>query len=66
MEKLPTVYGNCEDEFVSLKMDSTYGDARVRWNPKNNLLYGFCWEHGKSLDMSFDTVEKIDSLAKNG
>ena len=50
-------------------MDSTYGDARVRWHPKNNLLYGFCWEHSSGTNLAFDNMETIDVIAdkvKNG
>ena len=26
--------------FISIKMDSTYGDQRARWNPVDNNIYG--------------------------
>ena len=55
--------------FIQCKMDSTYGDARVRWHLKNNLLYVFCWEHSSDTNLAFDNMETIDVIAdkvKNG
>ena len=40
-----TVQGLKSIPFISIKMDSTYGDQRVRWNPLDNKIYGLCYEH---------------------
>ena len=51
--------------FIQCQMDSMYGDARVRWwNPKINLLYGFCWEHSRDVHLVLDNVETIDNIKK--
>ena len=46
-----------------LKMDETFIDQRVRWCPNDNLLYGFCYEHGRDLDLAFDDYKKIQHLS---
>ena len=54
-DDLPT-YGHM------LKMDETYCDAKVRWCPLDNKLYGFCNLHGKYLNLEFNLFENVNML----
>lgn len=52
-----------------LKVDETYTDQRVRWNPKDNKLYGLCYEHGRHEKLCFEAyhdAQYISELVKNG
>ena len=40
-----------------LKIDETYIDPRVKWNPSDNHIYGVCYEHGRNTDMEFTSYE---------
>ena len=51
--------------FVMCKMDGTYGNSRIRWNPNDDHLYGFCWEHSSTKCLVFDNIENIESLAQH-
>ena len=51
--------------FVMCKMDGTYDDSRIRWNPNDDHLYGFCWEHSYTKRLVFDNIENIESLAQD-
>ena len=54
------------NDFISMKMDSTYGDARAKWCPKDNNIYGLCNEHVSSLSIKteFDTMEDINRIVQ--
>ena len=47
-----------------LKMDETFIDQRVRWCPNDNSLYGFCYEHGRNLELEFENYEDIEHLSE--
>ena len=47
-----------------IKVDKTYLEAKVKWNTNDNILYGFCYEHGRGLDLQFNSYEHVESLAK--
>ena len=52
-----------------LEIDETYTDKKVRWNPRDNRLYGFCYEHGRFENLEFtdyDSVENLSDMVKNG
>ena len=34
-----------------LEVDETYLDNRVRWNPRDNKLYGICYDHGRYMNL---------------
>ena len=36
-----------------LKIDETYVEPKVRWNPRDNKLYGLCYEHSSDKDLRF-------------
>ena len=45
-----------------LKIDETFIDRRIRWNPQDNQLYGFCYEHARTEDLSFTSYNQIENL----
>ena len=47
-----------------LKLDETYSDSKVRWNPHDNKVYGLCYEHAKDEDLEFKTIENIEHLSE--
>ena len=52
-----------------LKMDETFINANMRWNSKDNLAYGACYEHGRGMNMEINTMEditKLKQLCDNG
>ena len=50
-------YGNM------LKIDETFVDPRVRWNPQDNKLYGVCHQHGANECIEFVDCETVQNLA---
>ena len=56
-DDLPT-YGHM------LKMDETYCDAEVRSCQLDNKLYGFCYLHGKYLNLEFNSFENVNMSEK--
>ena len=46
-----------------LEIDETYMDAKVRWNPRDNKIYGICYEHGRDENLSFNSYEHVESLS---
>ena len=52
--------------FITLKMDSTYGDQRVRWNPVDDNIYRLCFEHSCLANLEFDSIEDIENISKLG
>lgn len=48
-----------------LKIDETYVDPRVKWNPSDNCIYGVCYEHGRDTNMEFTSYEKISQIASD-
>ena len=34
-----------------IKIDEHYIDKRARWCPKDNSLYGFCYDHARGVDL---------------
>ena len=47
-----------------LKVDETYAESKVRWNPRDNKLYGLCYEHARSKDLEFKSYEHVEKLSK--
>ena len=45
-----------------LKIDETYVDNTISWNPRTNDIVGFCYEHTKEIDTKFDDVGKLERL----
>ena len=46
-----------------LKVDETYVEPKVRWNPHDNKLYGVCYEHCRDKDLTFSNVTEVEHLA---
>ena len=46
------------------KINEMFGEGKDRWNPRDNLLYGFCYEHGRNLDLEFTSYEHVEKLAQ--
>ena len=46
-----------------LKIDETYIDAKVRWNPHDNKVYGICYEHGRVENLLFSDYHHVEQLA---
>ena len=46
-----------------LKVDETYAEAKVRWNPRDNKLYGLCYEHARDEDLAFTSYQHVENLA---
>ena len=46
-----------------LKIDKTYTDAKVRWNPCDNRIYGICYEQEHATDMTFTSYEHVSDIA---
>ena len=46
-----------------LKIDETYVEPRVRWNPRDNCLYGLCYEHARDRDLTFSDYAHVEDLA---
>lgn len=42
-----------------LMWDEVATEPRIRWNPKDNRLYGFCREHGEKLCIELNTAEDV-------
>ena len=47
-----------------LKVDESYFEAKVRWNPSDNKIYGICYEHGRLEDLTFDSYDHVEMLAE--
>ena len=35
---------------------------KVKWNPRDDKLYGFCYEHGRDKQLVFESVEQVLAL----
>ena len=46
-----------------LEMDETFTDKKVRWNPRDNKVYGLCYEHGRTQDIEFNDYDHMEALA---
>ena len=42
-----------------LMWDEVATEQRIRWNPRDNRLYGFCREHGKKMCIELNTAEDV-------
>ena len=45
------------------KIDKTNTDAKVRWNPCDNRIYGICDEHGCDTDKTFTSYKHVSDIA---
>ena len=46
-----------------LKIDETFVDPKIRWCPLDNQIYGFCYEHGHNVEMTFRSYDDVTNLA---
>ncbi|XP_066914918.1 uncharacterized protein [Clytia hemisphaerica] len=46
-----------------LKIDETFLEPKVRWNPKDDSLYGICYEHGREVNMNFESYQHVQELS---
>ncbi len=50
---------------ISLKMDETYIKPSLEYNPRDNKVYGVCYQHGKHQDLRLNTFEDCEVLEKD-
>ena len=58
----PSVQTNLPARGYMLKIDDTYLNANIRWNTADNKMYGVCYEHGRSVNMNFNTYDDIHNI----
>ena len=56
---------NATKIIISCQIVTTIYTAKIRWNPNDDHLYGFCWEHSSTKHLVFDNIENIESLAQD-
>ena len=49
---------------ISLKIDETFIEPTIKWNPTDNLLYGFCRNHACSENLNFQNYSIAENLSK--
>ena len=49
---------------IMLKINETAMCPKVKWNPRprDDKLYGFCYEHGRGKQLAFGSVEQVLAL----
>lgn len=45
-----------------LKIDETFVNNRIGWDPRSNEIVGFCYEHAEAKETFFESEEVIDKL----
>ena len=50
---------------VSLKMDETCIKPDLAYNAQDNLVYGVCYQHGKSHNLQLDTYDDCINLQED-
>ena len=49
---------------LSIKSDETYINPRLRYNSKSNEIVGVCYEHHKSINLNFNSLQDAHDLQK--
>ena len=53
-----------KEGFYTISMDEIHIIPRIRWNPLNNEIMGFCYNHSKNIRMTFTSRLILDDIKK--